>query len=162
MRSRCLVLALALIGGAAHAALPVVLEEPVRGAEITLSAGAPALHVVFFATWCPPCVEELDRLAEMEARWQERGYRLVLIAVQTRHSAERLARFAAERKPPGELLFDVDGGAAKALGGSHLPAHLLFDGSGAEVHRAASLDDGVVEALQELMLKLERAPGRQR
>ncbi len=162
MRSLCLLLTLALLGGAAQAALPVVLEEPGSGSEVTLNAGAPALHVVFFATWCPPCMEELDRLAETEARWQERGYRLVLIAVKTRHTSERLASFAAERRPPGELLFDSRGDAAKALGGSHLPAHILFDSSGKEVHRAASFDDGVVEALEELMLKLERAPGRQR
>jgi peroxiredoxin len=151
---------MALLGGAAQAALPVVLEEPRRGAQVTLEAGAPALHIVFFATWCPPCVEELDRLAEIEARWQERGYRLVLIAVQARHTSERLASFAAGRQLPGELLFDSRGRAAEELGGSHLPSHLLLDGAGKEVHRASSLDDGVVEALQELMLMLERAPGR--
>jgi thiol-disulfide isomerase/thioredoxin len=160
MRASCLLLAVGLLGGAVEAALPVVLEEPGSGSEVTLEAGAPVLHIVFFATWCPPCIEELDRLAETEARWQERGYRLILIAVQTRHTAERLRRFAAEMQPPGELLFDSQGRAAKALGGSHLPSHLLFDSSGKEVHRAASLDDGVVEALQELIIKLERAPGR--
>jgi thiol-disulfide isomerase/thioredoxin len=150
------------MGSANSAGLPVSLEDPVSGTEIVLRAGAPALHIVFFATWCPPCVEELDRLAEIEARWEERGYRLVLVAVKTRHTAERLASFAAQGKPPGELLFDADGRAARALGSEHLPTHFLLDGAGEEVHRAASLDDGVIDALENLMWELERAPERER
>jgi thiol-disulfide isomerase/thioredoxin len=148
--------------GAQAAGLPLSLDNPLSGEKIELQAGAPALHIVFFATWCPPCVEELQRLAEIQARWEERGYRLVLVAVKTRHTPERLARFAADNKPPGELLFDSEGRAAQALGGEQLPTHFLFDAAGKEVHRAASLDDGVIDALDNLMWELERAPGRER
>jgi peroxiredoxin len=148
--------------GAQAAGLPLSLDDPLSGEKTELQAGAPALHIVFFATWCPPCLEELQRLAETEARWEERGYRLVLVAVKTRHTPERLARFVADNQPPGELLFDSDGRAARALGGERLPTHFLFDVAGKEVHRAASLDDGVIDALDNLMWELERAPERER
>jgi thiol-disulfide isomerase/thioredoxin len=155
-------LAVAAAGLTAAAGLPLSLDDPLTGEEVDLRAGTPALHLVFFATWCPPCVEELERLAELEARWEERGYRLVLIAVRTRHTPERLARFAAERGTPGQLLFDSEGRAEKALGGEQLPTHYLYDAAGKELHRAAALDDGVVEALENLMWELERAPERGR
>jgi thiol-disulfide isomerase/thioredoxin len=158
----CIMLLMVALCGSAMAALPVALEDPASGSTIELRPGAPALHIVFFATWCPPCMEELDRLAEIEARWEERGYRLVLVAVKTRHTPERLARFAADNQPPGELLFDSEGRAALALGGEQLPTHFLFDAAGKEVHRAASLDDGVIDALDNLMWELERAPERER
>ena len=94
---------LLLGGGTAAAQLPLTFERPSDGRPVELTAGAPALHVVFFATWCPECVDELDRLADLEARWNGRGYRLVLVAVPTRHTAERLRKFAQDRMPPGEL-----------------------------------------------------------
>jgi thiol-disulfide isomerase/thioredoxin len=160
---QCAVLALMAVAcGAASAGLPVRLMEPDSGREVELRAGAAALHIVFFATWCPPCVEELERLGNLQARWGERGYRLVLVAVQTRHTAERLANFKAEEKPPGELLFDRKGIAARALGGEQLPTHLLLDDAGKEVHRASELDDGLLEALKNLIWGSERAPERER
>ena len=97
-----------LLAGAA-AWLPVELEDPATGSRVELSAGAPALHVVLFATWCPPCVDELEELAELEARWGEHGYRLILVAVSTRHTPSKLARFAEQRRTPGRLLLDADG-----------------------------------------------------
>jgi hypothetical protein len=85
---------------------------------------------------------------------------LVLVAVRTRQTADRLARFAAERRPPGELLFDSTGDAARTLRADGLPTHVLFDASGAEIHRAPSLEDGLVKALEAHMRGLGRQRGR--
>jgi thiol-disulfide isomerase/thioredoxin len=154
-----LLLAAAISSPPAESAGPELeLYDPVQRESVVVTPGSPVLHVVFFATWCPVCVEELDRLAELQARWEERGYRLVIVAVRTRHSAERLARFAAERRPPGELYHDAAGHAARALRAESLPTHLLLDAEGKEIIRAPSLEDGVVDALEEHM----RGLGRQR
>jgi thiol-disulfide isomerase/thioredoxin len=134
-----------------EAGLPVTLTDPATGAEVRIEPGAAALHVVFFATWCLPCVEELDALAELEARWESRGYRLVLVAVENRHTRERLVRFAAEDEPPGRLLFDSDGSADSNLRVSELPTHLLFDAEGREKLRAANYDGDVAAAVASLV-----------
>lgn len=140
---------------AASAGDPVSLDlvDPVSGSVVTLTPGAPLLHLVLFATWCPPCVEELDALAELEARWESSGYSLVLVAVQKRHSEERLTRFSAERNPPGRLLHDSAGKAPEALAGEGLPTHVLIDADGTVILRAAALDDGVVDAVNKQMRK---------
>lgn len=142
---------LAPAAGLVAAPLPLRLTDPLTGKPADVTAAAGVLHVVFFATWCPPCVEELEALAELEARWEERGYRLVLIAVRTRHTGERLKAFAAEHQPPGRLLFDVDGSAQKALRGDSLPTHVVFDSAGQEAHRAAALAEGVEATLRRLL-----------
>jgi len=145
---------LALVAAAtALADGPVSLDlvDPATGAPVTVTSGAPLLHVVLFATWCPPCVEELDALAELEARWQQRGYTLVLVAVQTRHSADRLVRFSAERTPPGRLLHDASGQAPGRLGGEALPTHVLIGPGGQVLLRAAAYEDGVEEAVERFM-----------
>ena len=109
------------------------------------------MHLVFFATWCPPCVEELDRLGELHARWEGRGYRLVLVGVNRRQTADRLNRFARGRSLPGRLLFDASGGAGRSLGADELPTHIVLDAKGNEVLRASGLDDEVELAIERLM-----------
>jgi len=141
----------------AHAApLPVTLSDPLSGSPVEVRAGAPLLHVVFFATWCPACVEELDPLADLWARWEQSGYRLVIVAVATRQSPERLARFAAERQPPGQFLHDPDGRVAKAFGAENLPAHFLIDASGAVVATADSLDQTFRKTLEDFLRRSAR------
>jgi len=127
--------------------LPVGLVDPVKGGEVTLRPGDAALHVVFFATWCEPCLAQMTRLSEIEDRFRGSGYRLVLIAVPTRQTKERLARFVAETAPPGELLFDATGEAGKAFSLAEIPEHVLLDAAGRVVARGSGPDaigDGAI------------------
>jgi thiol-disulfide isomerase/thioredoxin len=137
------------------------LVDPRTGREVVLEPGASALHLVFFATWCPPCVEELARLGEVEARWSERGYRLVLVGVRTRQTSERLAGFVEQEQPPGQLLFDAEGDAERAWQVKRLPTHVVLDSSGREVARASELDESIETAIAEL-LAATRGRGRGR
>lgn len=138
--------------GRAESPLPLVLEEVATGNPAELTSGAEALHLVFFAPWCPVCVAELKRLGEMEQRWGEAGYRLVLIAVRHRNSRERLLRFTQQHRPPGVIYFDVSGEAQRSFAAGELPAHLLIDTSGQEIGRWDRLDDGLEEAVRKLLL----------
>ena len=127
------------------------LVDPGSGNSVPLPMGTKATHLVFFATWCPECVEELPELAELEANWTGRGYRLVIIAVKTRHDASRLAGFLDDERPPGKLLFDSTGAAEKHWGASRLPTHVVLDGKGKEVARATDLTPDVERALERLL-----------
>lgn len=39
------------------------------------------LFVTFFATWCPPCVQEIPTLIKMHESFQERGFSVVGLSV---------------------------------------------------------------------------------
>lgn len=151
-----LIVGLAAVGGAAAQTLPLSAQDPVGGATVTIAAGNPATHVVLFATWCPPCVDELEDLAALEARWGDLGYRLVIVAVSARQDADRLARFRSAHSPPGRLLFDADGAVQAALGAEELPAHFVFDRSGALVVSGPSLDGAVEDRIEELVRRTGR------
>jgi hypothetical protein len=143
--------ALAVLGDCRAAGLPVTLEDPATGARVEVAAGPRALHVVFVAAWCQPCVDELPRLADLEARFGPQGYKLVLVAVPARQTRERVLKLAQEKRPPGQLLYDPDGSSEKALGVSMLPAHLVFDREGKVVLSARALSEGVEEAVAGLV-----------
>lgn len=156
------IVALALAGGLADAAdkLPLKLVDPASGEVVSVDAGPAALHLVFFATWCPPCRAELEQLADLEATWGEQDYELVVVAVQARHDRERLQRFARESSPPGRLLFDSGGEAQKAWQATHLPTHVVLDRTGQEVARSGALDATIEAAVERLVSLRKRAPGR--
>jgi thiol-disulfide isomerase/thioredoxin len=143
-----LLLAAAASGSSAAEPAPT-LVDPVSGRAVAIDPQAGVVHLVFFATWCPPCIAEFERLAESEARWKDRGYKLVLIAVQTRHTRERLASFVGERRPPGTVLFDETGEAQKRWGAEGLPAHVLLDRSGQPIIRGGALNAAVESAIEQ-------------
>jgi peroxiredoxin len=49
----------------------------------------------FWATWCPPCVEELPSLLSMQARMKEKG--VIVLAVSIDVDADFYHRFLKER-----------------------------------------------------------------
>jgi thiol-disulfide isomerase/thioredoxin len=144
-------------GDPAPVAFPLSLVDPRSGGVVEVRAGAPLLHLVFFATWCPPCRDELPRLLELDARWGSAGYRLVLVAVSARQSADRLREFAVSANG-AELLFDSSGEVQKTLGATQLPTHVLIDENGTSLLRAPALGTEVESVIESVMTK--RRSGR--
>jgi len=145
-----LALVLVWLGGAL-AAPAVHLVDPETGKPVELPLGAEALHLVFFATWCPACIDELTDLAHLDAHWSDEGYRLVIVAVRTRHDAARLAEFVADERPPGRMLFDSEGVAEQRWGAKRLPTHVVLDANGKEVARSNALGPEIEAALERLL-----------
>jgi cytochrome c biogenesis protein CcmG/thiol:disulfide interchange protein DsbE len=159
-------LALPLLAAAALAADPPVsiptapavnAIDPVSGAAVPLDPSAGPMHVVFIATWCRPCLAEIPKLADLEDRWRPDGYRLFLVAVQTRQTPERLRELLAQGPLPGRLLFDAGGAVAAAFGASTIPAQALVDRTGRIVARAGALDPAFAQSVERLVRQEGRA-----
>lgn len=131
--------------------------DPATGERVALDPAQGPMHVMFLATWCRPCLSEIPRVFDLEDRWKPDGYRVFLVAVATRQSADRLKAFAAEGPLPGRLLFDADGSVAAAFGASNIPAHLLVDRRGAIVARAGDVDAAFKAAVERLIRQEGRA-----
>jgi len=106
-------------------------ERP-EGGELALPSfrGRPLL-VNFWATWCPPCVEELPMI---DAFWREhaaKGIQVVALAIDQPSSVRRFLERQALSFPVG--LAGLDGtGLAKSLGNSNggLPFSVFFKSDG--------------------------------
>lgn len=131
----------------AAAVLPASLIDPRTDAETTILPGG-TTQLVFFATWCPQCVEELPALAELRDRSEPRGHRIVVVAVRARQDSARLRAFAEGHSVPGVLLWDRDGALAARLGVESLPAHILLGPDGSEIGRWGRLEEGIEDALR--------------
>jgi peroxiredoxin len=112
--------------------LPDAAGQPV---PLQRFAGQP-LIVNFWATWCPPCVEEMPELSELHHELQPRGLRMVGIGID---SPEKIAEFAAKRPVSYPLLVAGMGGTelGRQFGNSvgALPFTVLIAPSGAVAQR---------------------------
>jgi len=159
------VLAVALVLGSARAAEspaslpspPPAATDPTTGERVTLDPAQGPMHVVFIATWCQPCLQELSRLFDVDDRWKAEGYRLFLVAVPTRQTAARLKEFAASQPHAGRLLFDADGSVTAAFGAANIPVHVLVDRKGSIVARAGTLDAAFKAAVERVVRQEGRA-----
>jgi thiol-disulfide isomerase/thioredoxin len=108
--------------------------EALRGRPVWLS---------FFATWCPPCQEEMPVLREAHGRYAGRGLAMVAVSVQ-QTTAEDVAAYAETYSLPYAIGFDATSAVFKTYAGFGLPTHVFID------------DDGVIRDLRYGPLDLEQ------
>ncbi|MFT3848068.1 MAG: TlpA disulfide reductase family protein [Propionivibrio sp.] len=90
------------------------------------------LVINFWATWCPPCREEMPILSRLQAKYAANGVQIVGIALDT---APNVTKFAAAH-PPGYPLLTGDASTSelsRLLGNMQLalPYTVVFDRGGA-------------------------------
>ena len=99
------------------------------------------VHV--WATWCAPCLSELDELAAFYRgpypALAEQGLRLVTVSQDVREGD--LARYVAEHAPPFPVLLDTLGETTDRFALRGLPATVVIDASGEVVARMPGPQD---------------------
>lgn len=113
------------------AAPPISIDEWVAG-EGPTSFDADRVYVVeFWATWCPPCVEEMPDLQAVRDAYRGRGVEVIGIGID---SADRIAAFAERMKLSLPLLVAGMAGSelARGLGNpaGALPYTVLINSDG--------------------------------
>lgn len=114
----------------------LVFPRP-EGGELRMAAlwGRP-LVLNFWATWCPPCIEELPELERFHRAWSPRGWQVVGLAVDAPTPVREFLTRQPLSFPIG--LAGLDGSAlSRTLGNERgaLPFTALFDGRGRVVQR---------------------------
>jgi len=81
--------------------------------------------VNFWATWCPPCVEEIPSLQRLYRQLQAQG--LEILAVDVGESAEKMRAFLADKPIDFPVLMDSRGEALQRWGIYAFPTTLVLD-----------------------------------
>lgn len=99
------------LGGVCDAdAKPAVLDLTLRdmhGVEVNLAdfKGKPLL-INFWATWCPPCLEEIPYFVDLVNEYKDDG--LVVLGISTDDTADQLKPFASNLKMNYPVLVGLD------------------------------------------------------
>jgi peroxiredoxin len=87
-----------------------------------------AVMINFWATWCPPCREEMPAMERLYRRHRERGFVLLAVSVDT--DAALVKPFLEGHKLTFPVALDPTMGLANAYGVRALPASFLIDRDG--------------------------------
>ena len=136
---------------------PAFLLERPDGTPASITPGrqGEAVLVHFWATWCPPCREELPALIAL-GRELTRSGRVRVVAVATDPQWDQIRRFFEGRLPP-EVFRDAGGSAYRAYRVSNLPETYLVSGDGLVRIRFVGAQDWRSPAARKALLdELER------
>lgn len=84
--------------------------------------------VNFWATWCPPCVEEVPSLNSLTARYRDLG--LDVVSIDYRETREDLAKFIERIPVDFPVLLDLDGKVSLDWNVFSFPSSFLVDQNG--------------------------------
>lgn len=90
--------------------------------------GNKAVLLVFWATWCPYCREEIPELKKIYSKYQAKG--LEILAVSVNESKEKVASFAKKNELPYPVLLDKDGKVASLYQVVGIPMNVIIDKKG--------------------------------
>ena len=112
------------------AAPPLALRD-LAGRPVDLAAlRGQVVLVNFWATWCPPCVEEIPSLDRLHAQLAGRGF--TVLAVDVGEDRATVERFLADRPVRFPVLLDPEGASFKTWKAYAFPTSVLLD----RAHRA--------------------------
>lgn len=108
----------------------------------------------FWATWCPPCREEMPA---MERAWQKvRDRNIAILAVNVGEDADTIFEFTGHYPVGFPLLMDRDGKVIQQYPVTGLPTTYIIDPRGRVTHRAVGArewDDAALLGSLRAMLK---------
>lgn len=98
------------------------------GKTVTLASLSDKVVLLnFWATWCPPCVEEMPSMISLQRKLAD-DPRFVMLAVSADESWEPVRKFFGADTPPFTVLLDAKGGLAKQYGTTMFPETYVVKG----------------------------------
>lgn len=111
--------------------------------------------ISFWATWCKPCIQELNAIADVYEDWKEEtGVKLVAISIDDVRNVAKVPAFVNGRGWEYEVYCDPNGDFKRALSVNSVPHTFLVDGNGNIVWQHNSYNPGDEDELFELVKKV--------
>lgn len=134
--------------------LPPVTIKTVSGQQRDFSTlvamGGDTLTVIsLWATWCIPCIQELETINEQyHERQKEKPFKLIAISIDDARTAARVRSFVAGKGWNFDIYLDTNSDLKRALNVNDVP-HLLIIKNGKIVHQQNGYVPGNEEELFE-------------
>ena len=138
--------------------LPQIKVENLNGEQISTSEiinkEGPTI-ISFWATWCKPCILELNEMQDLYQDWQdETNVKIIAVSVDDTRSAGKVPAFINGKSWDFDVYLDKNSDLKRTLNISNVPYTILLDQSGNIVWKHTGYTPGDEEILYEELLKL--------
>jgi len=139
--------------------LPQIEVQTLGGAKVPIASlhqtGKPTV-VSFWATWCKPCINELNSLAERYEELQEElGVTLVAVSIDDSRTSPKVGPFVAGQGWDYTVVLDPNSDLRRAMGVNNVPHTFLLNGAGEIVWQVNKYVPGEEEVLIAEIRKLK-------
>jgi len=111
--------------------------------------------ISFWATWCKPCLEELDAISDEFDAWEkEVDFRFIAISVDDSRSSSRVSSLVKGKGWPFEFFLDPNQDLKRALNISEIPFMIIINKEGKIALRHVSFVQGFEQTLFEEIKKI--------
>jgi cytochrome c biogenesis protein CcmG/thiol:disulfide interchange protein DsbE len=155
-------LIISLFGFTAQAqSVPDVKVKNMDGATVstnTIANEGKPMIISFWATWCKPCIKELETIHEVYADWVEQtGVKLVIVSIDDARTTASVAPFLNAKGWEYESYLDVNSDFRRAMNVNMVPHTFLLNGKREVINQHTSFAPGDEEKLFE---KVKAAAGK--
>ncbi len=110
--------------------LPNVTIQTMDGSDTTITEVTAKDNVVIvslWATWCVPCIKELDAISDLYDEWQdETGVELIAVSVDDSRTVKRVKPLINGKGWDYDILLDTNNDLKRALGAATVPLTILI------------------------------------
>lgn len=109
----------------------------------------------FWATWCKPCVSELNAIQEVYADWQkETGVKLIAISIDDARTMASVAPFVNGKNWEYEIYLDANSDFKRAMNVNMVPQTFVLNGKKEIIYHHSSYIPGNEEELLKEVQKI--------
>jgi cytochrome c biogenesis protein CcmG/thiol:disulfide interchange protein DsbE len=133
--------------------LPVVQVKDLKGKVVSTSEfsnGDKPFVLSFWATWCKPCVLELNTISETYEDWQaESGFKIIAISIDDARNSVKVGPFKDGKGWEYEIYLDENSDLKRALNVNNVPHTFIISPKGEILWQHNSYTPGDEIALYE-------------
>lgn len=112
--------------------------------------------VSLWATWCVPCIKELDAISDVYDEWQEEtGVELIAVSVDDSRTVKRVKSLINGKGWDYQILLDTNNDLKRALGASTVPLTIVIKDNKIVLRHSGyspGSEDELYEKIKELSL----------
>lgn len=112
--------------------------------------GKKPLFLVFWATWCPVCKEEIPKLKSMYSRLKPEGFEFLAVDVGVNDSVKKVRRYIEKNGIEYPVAFDEDSSVTRLFDIKGTPTVVIVDRGGTIRYRSSAIPDDLTEHLDML------------
>ena len=138
--------------------VPPTQIKTINGANTnsnTFSNNGKPIIIDFWATWCKPCIAELDAMNDEYADWKkETGVKIIAVSVDDTRTMAKVQSFIREKGWDYDIYLDPNQDFQHAMEVINCPCTFIIDGNGKIAYIHNSYMEGDTKKLHAELLKI--------